>query len=320
MKPKGIIWMLTARCNLRCKHCYSTMYEKERELDTATVLRILSEAAKVGVEFVNITGGEPLLRKDLLTILREGRELGLGISIFSNLSLMNELWADELYRLEIPVYTSMDGPEREVHERLRGPKSWDPFLRGLKLLLEKGVDVHVNIAISRENWAYTARTVEKAYDLGVESVSVIPVMKAGRAKETGTYVSMKEFNKALKGLAEEGLEVSVWCAPFAPLVDRSYHSYSCKDWGVMDISPSGRFVLCDVINYEIAKVTERGILGAWEAMYEDDIYKKFMGTPKECLGCPISSSCKGGCYARTWPELKRDPLCGAFLHKQEEAT
>ncbi len=307
--PRGIIWIITAKCNLRCKHCYSVIYEREKELDGSAVLRVLRDAADAGVKFVNFTGGEPLVRKDLFTILSEARELGIDISIFSNLTLLKDEDAEKLYRLEVPVYTSMDGPTKEVHERLRGRGSWKPFLRGLKMLINRGVDVHVNIAVSRYNWMYVTETVKKAFELGINSVSLIPTMKVGRAVKTKTYVSKNIFLEVLKKVVEEVLDVSIWCAPFAGLIDKSFSSWSCKGWNVMDISPSGRFILCDVMNYEVANVVRSGIMGAWRAMFEDPVYQKVIDTPKECTNCQIVDVCRGGCYARTWPELGKDPLC-----------
>ena len=77
--PETIIWIVTSRCNLNCRHCYTLPYRFERDLDTNIVKKIIEEAADVGVEHIHYTGGEPLLRNDIFDILKRTIELGIDI-------------------------------------------------------------------------------------------------------------------------------------------------------------------------------------------------------------------------------------------------
>jgi len=316
-----IIWIISARCNLACKHCYATPYMHERELPTEKVLDIIRDAADAEVEHIHLTGGEPLLRGDLVRILNEIVELGMEASVFTNATLLNNDLASQLSRLGVKVFTSIEGPSRDVHELIRGRGSWDAVLNGINLLRDHGVPFHVNVSVSELNWRYVGEAIEKALELGAESVSIIPAMPAGTALRIHSYVSSRHYVAALKAVervAEElGVVVDVWCTPFLRVVSKSpwLRTANCRDWGVMDVTPSGRVVLCDVMNVEVANVVKDGVRGAWAKLMSHPVIKSVSRPPRvePCASCPVASECRGGCFARSYM-LRRnphspDPLC-----------
>ena len=316
-----IIWIVTGKCNLACKHCYATPYRGEGELPTDTVVTVLREAVEAGVEHVHFTGGEPLLRKDMLVILREAVGLGLSVSVFTNATLLNEGIAKELSALGVKVFTSLDGPSRDVHEAIRGGGSWEALMRGVKLLREAGIPFHVNVSVSELNWRYVSEAVRRAVELGAESFSIIPAMPAGTALKIHSYVSSRHYVAALRAVEEVakelGVVVDVWCTPFLRLVTKSpwLRTANCRDWGVMDVTPSGRVVLCDVMNVTAAHVVRDGVRGAWVKLMDHPVIKAVMRPPsmEPCASCPIAGECRGGCFARSYIVRKNpcspDPLC-----------
>ncbi|MEM4700446.1 MAG: radical SAM protein [Candidatus Nezhaarchaeales archaeon] len=318
-----IVWLTTSRCTLACSHCYAWLYRGEGDLPTRESLRLIEEASSLGVEEIHFTGGEPLLRPDLFELLAESQRLGVEPSLFTNLTLLNEGSLKRIVDLRVPVFTSMDGHCREAHESLRGPGSWAKLVEGIEALVREGVRVHVNVTVTETNWRYVGRIIGLAAELGASSVSIIPAMRAGRALALRTYVSPDHFSKALVYAAEAGEEVgmvvSVWCAPFAKLVvdSRWIEASSCKDAGIMDVTPSGRVVACDVTNYTVAHVVDHGVAGSWRRLNEDPLVRRALGrvAREPCASCKLGARCRGGCYARAWlsfndPGLP-DPLCPA---------
>jgi len=319
--PETIVWLVTSKCNLNCRHCYAKEYLGEEDLDTASALRVVREAAEAGVKHIHYTGGEPLLRRDIKEVLKETLELGVQATLFTNSTLVTRDLARELSNLGILVYTSIDGPSREVHEALRGPGTWGRLVKGLKALVGEGVEVHANISVAETNWAYVGDTIAKALELGASSVSIIPTMPAGNALRYGTHVTPSHFAKAVARAAraaeELGVTVGVWCAPFTGAVTRSPNLEwsNCRDRDVMDLSPSGRVLTCDVMNYSVGNVLELGVRGAWEALRRDPVMVR-ASKPRlkpPCTTCPLRSLCRGGCYARAWLAYgdveAPDPLC-----------
>ena len=317
-KLESLIWIITGKCNLRCPYCYASRYTVEKELSVREARVIAREAGELGVEYLNITGGEPLLRRDLVEIVKLFVEHDVETSIFSNLTLASEDVISRLSRYIDFFLTSIDGPP-EVYERVKGRGMWRRFLNGLELLRRYGISVHVNIPISKLNYKYVGEAVRQAVELGVESLSVIPAMPTGRALETKTYIDTREYIEALHRVdevaREYGIVVSAWCTPFTPVLEglKNVIGGNCREWNVLDITPSGKVVTCDVMGVEVADVLRDGLLGSWlkleEYLRRNHVYE----IPRECMRCPIASTCRGGCYARAYIKHGKlptpDPLC-----------
>ncbi|PNV77904.1 MAG: hypothetical protein C0200_03805 [Thermoproteota archaeon] len=314
--PEDIIWIITSACNLNCPYCYAKSYSGQEELPSDVVLRLLDEACDAGVSQVNFTGGEPLLRRDILQILRKTVDLGMEATLFTNLTMMDDEKAEELYRMDVYVLTSLDGP-KEVYERAKSLGSWERFMRGIKLLRRHGIPFHVNIPLSKVNFNVVADAIMEAERIEASSISMIPSMEFGSSVRTRSFITKDEFISALKladRTSEElGLMVSVWCAPFLGILGlRNLRYGNCRNWSVMDISPGGKVLVCDVMNVEVADVRE-GIDKAWRKLQEHPLMRKARELPEECKSCPISNICLGGCYARAYNRWRRlpspDPLC-----------
>ncbi len=263
-----------------------------------------------------------MLRNDIFDILKRTIELGIDISLFTNVTLVNDEIAARLARTGVTIYTSIDGHNREVYESIRGLGTWSKFLRGVRELVEYGLYVHMNISVTELNWMYIDKIIRKAVELGASSVSLIPAMPAGNALKFNTYVRPEHFAKALikadEVAKELGIYVSIWCSPFTPIVvksDRILFS-NCRDWNVMDLSPSGRVLICDVLNIDVGRITELGVRGAWRKLRSNELIRRIENPKLEkepCKSCPIKNLCRGGCYARAYIVSRSidmpDPLC-----------
>jgi len=285
------------------------------ETQTYQVLSLLKEAAELGVKHVNYTGGEPLLRKDIVKLIEETFDLGIEASLFTNLTLMDEARARELSRLDLYIMTSLDGP-KEVYEEVKGPGTWDMFLRGLRNVRDQGIPFHINIPVSMINCRSIGDALRTASLLGASSISLIPTMNPKGGFEW-PFINKYEFLRALHEASEVseelGIRVSVWCTPFLEAIGIKGMGYSnCREWGVMDISPSGKVLLCDVMGIEVADLLRDGVLGSWRKLLEHPLYQELRKPPRECT-CPFSRRCLGGCYARAYNKFGRlpspDPLC-----------
>lgn len=323
--PETIIWIVTHRCNLRCKHCYAVRYSNELELGRDKALKAVSMFSEAGVEHLHVTGGEPLLWGPLWDVLHAAKDEGLETSLFTNATLLSlkPSYVREIASGVTKVYTSLDGPSPEIHDLIRGAGSFERTVQGIRLLVREGVKVHVNMSVTELNWASVKDTLMKAIELGASSVSIIPAMSAGRAASTGVWVRPSSFLKALRQAAEfseeVGVEVGVWCAPFLAalrLPGRLRYS-NCRDWSVMDVTPSGNVVTCDVLGEVVANIFEDGVEGVWRKLLNSSVLRSVSKPPPECARCPAASVCRGGCYARA-KLLKgvhnaKDPLCPVTL-------
>jgi radical SAM protein with 4Fe4S-binding SPASM domain len=156
--PLGGTLELTHRCNNRCRHCFNNRPQRDgralsRELTTREACRILEDAAGMGCVWVLLTGGEILLRPDLLEIYDHARRAGLLITLFTNGTLVTPALAEHLDRhrplaIEITLY----GATPATHDLVTAtPGSYDACLNGIRLLQERGLPLKLKSTVSTLN-------------------------------------------------------------------------------------------------------------------------------------------------------------------------
>jgi radical SAM protein with 4Fe4S-binding SPASM domain len=166
-----IYWYLTFTCNLACSHCSvssSPWVDSSADLATAECLRVIEQMAELQVSAVLLSGGEFLIRPDALQILRSlaGREIAVGLESNGILyppgffELAGEMQAKGLLTITI----SLDGGTRETHERLRGPRSFERTLAGLRRLQENGIRFNLQCVLNHESY----HTIPDLYALAAE--------------------------------------------------------------------------------------------------------------------------------------------------------
>ena len=123
--PRNIIFEVTHRCNLRCRHCCVVPEPGKKELSTQEVRSVFDQLVEAGCLHVTLTGGEPLMRKDILTLMDYARRIGLFVHLFTNATLVTPQIADTLkeFRL-VSLELSLNSLKRNDLtglRRLRGP-------------------------------------------------------------------------------------------------------------------------------------------------------------------------------------------------------
>ncbi|MEI6727676.1 MAG: radical SAM protein [Actinomycetes bacterium] len=165
---------LTYRCNLRCVHCYcghltAQTASQAAELSTAGVQRLLAEAAEAGLLSLVLSGGEPLLRSDFVTIYDGACRLGLLTTVFTNATLVDDHIVAALR--EYPpqmVEVSMYGATDAVYERVTGVRgSYVRAMRGIQRLMDAGVRVGLKSMVLRDNVEDIPAMLKIADELGV---------------------------------------------------------------------------------------------------------------------------------------------------------
>ncbi len=137
---------VTRRCPLECQHCYNNLPmgdlpARNRELSREEYEVILTDLADLGVIWLLFTGGEIFARKDFLDIYTFAKKKGFLVTLFTNGILINEKIADYLreyppFSIEITLY----GRTKATYENLTAmPGSFDRCIRGIRLLLERGL-------------------------------------------------------------------------------------------------------------------------------------------------------------------------------------
>jgi len=153
-KPISVAWEITLKCNMNCMHCGSTAGESRvNELTTKEALNLCEDLHKLNTKIVNLTGGEPILRKDWAEIGKKIRDLGMDLSLLSNGLALNEKIAAQLRTLDVyAMAISIDGGKPETHDFVRGVKgSFDRCMSGIELLKKENIPTTVITTVHKEN-------------------------------------------------------------------------------------------------------------------------------------------------------------------------
>jgi radical SAM protein with 4Fe4S-binding SPASM domain len=183
---------LTERCNLACRHCYQS--GPVPEMNYEEVCGAIAEV-KTAIEgwakdyemdvspSLHFTGGEPLLREELFSILRYAWGCGFSISLMSNGTMIDRAIAEQLKAVGVAdVQISLDGMEA-AHDSLRGRGAFQSAVKGIASLIDEGVDTNINLTVSRINMNQTTELVALAEELGVRGMAFSRLVPSGRGKK-----------------------------------------------------------------------------------------------------------------------------------------
>lgn len=149
-----VIWNLTRRCNLTCKHCYalSADHHYPGELEEQEMLAVLEDLKAYGVPALILSGGEPLLSPHLWPLAGRAKALGFHLGLSTNGTLVDAAMADRIARHGFDyVGISLDGL-RETHDRFRRLQgAFDSSLAALRMLRERGVNIGMRYTLTALN-------------------------------------------------------------------------------------------------------------------------------------------------------------------------
>ncbi|MCQ8898369.1 MAG: radical SAM protein [Hadesarchaea archaeon] len=184
--PFLVVWNYTNACNLRCRHCYQSAGQEpgKNELSTEEAKRAVDELADSGVVALAFSGGEPLLRRDLLEVGARAKERGLFLSVATNGTLLTRERCREMKGVFDYVEVSLDGFE-ETHDRFRGiPGVWRRTCEGIRNSVAEGLDTCVAITATHHNLKEIPSLIDFVRgELGAQRVMVFNYVPVGRGRE-----------------------------------------------------------------------------------------------------------------------------------------
>ena len=204
--PFLVVWDVTYRCNLKCKHCYSTAGKPwEDELSEDEAMRALKILADAGVTAIAFSGGEPLLRKDFFDLARTASDYGMFVALATNGTLLTKEIARKLKECKVWfVQISLDGT-KESHERFRGIEGiYDKVIEGIRNCVDEGLITCISTTATKVNYQDVTKVMDLAEELGVEWFMLYNFVPVGRGdfemdlSAEEREVLLKELWKRLK--------------------------------------------------------------------------------------------------------------------------
>lgn len=155
-KPSGpvVIWNLIRRCNLTCKHCYTTSADVDfpGELTTPEIYHVMDDLKEFKVPVLILSGGEPLLHPDIFAISRRAKEMGFYVALSSNGTLITKENIDAIAGIDYQyIGVSLDGIG-ETHDKFRQKKgSFADSIAGIRLCRDRGIKAGVRFTLTQDN-------------------------------------------------------------------------------------------------------------------------------------------------------------------------
>lgn len=212
-------WSITGECNLNCRHCFMSAPQAKHGSPTyEQIISVADQLSECGVFQVGITGGEPLIRKDMLDIIDELCKREIGIStIFTNGWLLDSDFLDELEKRSVHPSFQLSFDGVGCHDFLRGvPGAEKRTLDALKMLKEREYRVSVSMSLHRKNITTIRDTVNLMASLGVRSIKCGSMMDLGEWKKTDVEnlklspeEELKAFEEYIPHYFEDNAPISI---------------------------------------------------------------------------------------------------------------
>ena len=212
--PNILVLDSTKLCNLRCIFCRpdtifcgSDRKINRKELTTKEIKKLISDASKMGTFMFEICGGEPLLRKDFCELAKYADDKGLEVLSSTNGTLITDKLARQIKNSKIKkIQVSIDGSNKEIHEKMRGVTgSFKLAIGGAKKLIRNNVKVSIGTVITKLNFNNIESIVDLSYEMGAVGWRGLSLIPNGRAigiykKLTPSFENMKKLYQRLKNL------------------------------------------------------------------------------------------------------------------------
>jgi AdoMet-dependent heme synthase len=269
---------VTNRCQGRCVHCYSFLQRKDErpELTTAELKSVIDQAGRLGVFQIIFTGGEPLLRADILDLVRHARRRGILTRLNTNSLLLDRKTGAALKKAGLgQCALSLDDADPETHDRMRGlPGHHARTLENLRMLRDLGVYTLANIYVSVRHLASgPEKTIALAREAGARGIILLPAVASGRWEGEFDQVPDTEGMERIRDLQDMTTVQT----------ERPSSRSVCDAWKhfVIYLTPQGDLTPCPFVPYAIGNVKGHAL---------DDMWRSFCDAipAVKNAGCPMN--------------------------------
>lgn len=207
--PEMVAIELTHKCPLKCKHCYIDAGNGE-SIETEKIMNIIGQCKAMGIDNIQLTGGEPLVHPDFFDILDVGLDNGITMHISTSGYIINEHIKEKFRKYKnnskIVIQISIDG-KRETHEKFRGVEGcYDRTMEFIHMVLELGIKLAVGTCISDQPYEELKQLSIMLRDMGISMHRYSPISNRGRAEDNlqcNTAADIKQIKGYIKMLDKE---------------------------------------------------------------------------------------------------------------------
>lgn len=322
--PLRVFLDFTYKCNLKCKHCFTESgLKRNDELTLEQKKNIIDQMISMGSYRISLAGGEPLISDEFFLFVEYAREKGVDVSFTTNGTLINNNIIEKLNKLKIKTLTiSLEGPDRETNDYIRGKGSFDTVINNIKLLRKNyNGTIALRMTLMKCNIDKMEEYVKLAEEYGCKKVKFNCIRPTGRAsKNKELLLNSEEYIDAIKlgNKLNKTSKIDV-VLPLNPYDGCSYSYIESLGFGCvagkdcMTICPDGQVKPCSQMSEEYVagncKTTDLKTI--WDDGNSFKYFRNLEGNVT-CKNCNIYDKCRGGCRYRALIDgdiNKIDPFC-----------
>jgi len=321
--PICLTWELTYACNLDCVHCLSSSGRRDpRELSTDEALRVIDELRAMQVFYVNIGGGEPMLRRDFFTIIDYATTSGVGVKFSTNGTYIDDAAARRLAAMDyLDVQISIDGADADTNDLVRGRGSWATARRAMDALAAADFgEFKISVVVTRENVTQLDDLLAIADGYGAQ-LRITRLRPAGRGADTWHHLHPTDAQQR---------DLYHWLLAHGDRVltgDSFFHLNALGDplpglnlcgagRVVCLIDPIGDVYACPFVIHDEFRAGNVRDPGGFAAVWRTSDLFAELREPESagaCASCGAYDACQGGCMAAKFftglPLDGPDPEC-----------
>ena len=321
--PICLTWELTYACNLQCVHCLSSSGQRDpRELSTAQAKAVIDELRDLQVFYINIGGGEPMVRRDFFEIIGYAVDNGIGVKFSTNGAFIDAENAHRLAAMDyLDIQISLDGTDAATNDAVRGAGSFDTAIRAMENLRAANFGpFKISVVVTRHNVAQLDQFKALADSYGAQ-LRITRLRPAGRGADT--------WNE-LHPTAEQQVQVYRWLLAHGEKVltgDSFFHLNAlgeplpglnlCGAGRVVClIDPLGDVYACPFVLHDEFKAGSVLENGGFTHVWRNSELFTSLREPESagaCASCGSYDACQGGCMAAKFftglPLDGPDPEC-----------
>ena len=304
--PIDVQWLTTAGCNLRCAHCGTNAGERtQEELTTAEIKTVIDDLAILGTRLLQLTGGEPLTRKDLWEVLAYAAEKGIEYSLVTNGSFVMRQ-AEALRQLPPQaVKVSVDGL-RDTHNQLRGADNFEDCMQALSFFEEIGVGTRVLCTtLNQRNFPELDDMLSMVRASEANFWEFHLAVREGRARDNQAWMYLEReqlvslFRFVLLNRKVFPLFLGEGCGYLGAYTGSLYDGrrFFCgSGWNTFTIMPDGKVAGCPAFqdDWIEGNVREHAVTWLWENRFQR--FRDQAELPDDCRNCGYLPACGGGCW------------------------
>ena len=321
--PICLTWELTYACNLQCVHCLSSSGQRdERELSTDEAKKILDDLRDLQVFYINIGGGEPMVRRDFFELLEYSVANGIGVKFSTNGAFIDEEKARRLATMDyLDIQISLDGVDAATNDAVRGEGSYDMAIRAMENLKAANFgQFKISVVVTRHNVSQLDQFKALADHYGAQ-LRITRLRPAGRGADTWheLHPTNAQQREIYNWLLKHGENVLTGDSFFhLNALGESLPGLNMCGAGrvVCLIDPIGDVYACPFVIHDEFKAgnvrDEGGFAKVWK---QSDLFLSLREPQSAgaCASCGAFDACQGGCMAAKFftglPLDGPDPEC-----------